>query len=346
MTQPDRARSRKSPTPNSHSASVAAADSAGRQAAGSTRRFPFPIPRGWYQVAYSDELVPGEVVRLSYFDRELVAARTESGAVVVFDAYCPHLGAHLGHGGRVEGERIRCPFHGWCFDREGACVEIPYSGRASGASRGARLGRWPSVERNGMLMVWYDAAGAAPEWEVPELEEFGRPGWSEYERHRLRVHTCNQEILENVADRAHFHFVHGTVDVPTTVLTMSGTRLRAEQITQFKTPQGVVDGGITSSYQGLGFGTARFTGICEALLVLATTPVHAEELDVRFSLTIDESRGASTRKGVGKAIIRNILDQFVEDIPIWENKQYKAKPVFCDGDGEIARYRAWASQFY
>ena len=246
-------------------------------------------------MAYTDELRAGETLPLSYFERDLVAERNETGVAIVRDE---------------------------------------------------RIGSWPSIERNGMLMVWYDAAGAPPLWEVPELAEFEAEGWSRYARHRMQVDTCNQEILENVADRAHFYFVHGTVDVPETMLSMAGSTLRAEQITRFKTPNGIVDGGIISNYQGLGFGTARFTGICEALLVLATTPIHAERLDVRFSLTIDESGGASTERGVGKAIIKDIIQQFVEDTPIWENKQYKTKPIFCDGDGEIARYRTWASQFY
>lgn len=246
-------------------------------------------------MAYSDDLRPGETLALSYFERDLVAERDESGIARVIDE---------------------------------------------------RTGTWSSIERNGMLMVWFDATGAAPLWEVPRLAEFEAKGWSPYARHRMQVETCNQEVLENVADRAHFHFVHGTVNVPETVLSMVGTTLRAEQITRFNTPNGIVDGGITSNYQGLGFGTARFTGICEALLVLATTPIHPESLDVRFSLTIDESGGASTERGVGKAIIKDIIQQFVEDTPIWENKQYKTKPIFCDGDGEIARYRTWAAQFY
>ena len=42
------------------------------------------------------------------------------------DAFCPHLGAHLGYGGLVEESTIRCPFHAWRFDGTGACVEVPY----------------------------------------------------------------------------------------------------------------------------------------------------------------------------------------------------------------------------
>jgi nitrite reductase/ring-hydroxylating ferredoxin subunit len=306
-------------------------------------RFPFPVPFGWYQVAYSDELAAGSVLPLRYFGRELVALRTAAGNAAVFDAHCPHLGAHLGHGGRIEGESLRCPFHGWAFDVSGTCIEVPYARRAP---PGARLRAWPAVERNGLVMVWYHPDGLEPAWNVPALPEHLAPGWTPYRRERMRVATCNQEIIENVADRAHFHFVHGTVDVPQTLFEMDGPRLRARQVTRLRTPRGDVDGGIESIYHGLGFGTVRFTGICEALMLLSLTPVEAEQLDVRFSFTLDAGSGASPERGVGKAIIADILKQFVEDIPIWEHKRYRSEPLLCDGDGPIPRYRAWAAQFY
>ena len=44
------------------------------------------------------------------------------------DAYCEHLGAHLGYGGTVVEERIRCPFHGWEWNDKGRNVRIPYEG--------------------------------------------------------------------------------------------------------------------------------------------------------------------------------------------------------------------------
>src|SRR5512143_3232660 len=90
-------------------------------------RYPFPsYPSGWYAVAYSEELPPGGVLGLSYFGRELVAFRTASGEACVADAYCPHMGAHLARGGRMVGETLRCPFHGFLFDAKGACVGTPY----------------------------------------------------------------------------------------------------------------------------------------------------------------------------------------------------------------------------
>ena len=93
------------------------------------RRHALPVPNGWFAVAVASEIPPGRVEIVRYFDTELVVFRTESGEVAVFDAYCPHLGAHLGHGGKVDGERLRCPFHGWGFGTSGACEDIPYAKR-------------------------------------------------------------------------------------------------------------------------------------------------------------------------------------------------------------------------
>ena len=63
-----------------------------------SKRYPMPIPHGWYAVAYSDELAVGESRPERYFGKDLVLFRTESGRASLLDAYCPHLGAHLGYG--------------------------------------------------------------------------------------------------------------------------------------------------------------------------------------------------------------------------------------------------------
>ena len=112
----------------------------------SAPRFPYPpYPSGWFRAVYGEELAPGAVKPLSCFGRELVAFREEGGAARVLDAHCPHLGAHLGYGGRVEGDAIRCPFHGWKWAGDGRCIEVPYAKRVPPA---AAIGTWPVVERN------------------------------------------------------------------------------------------------------------------------------------------------------------------------------------------------------
>src|SRR3954462_13373607 len=116
-------------------------------------RFPMPrYPNGWFQVAYSDELEPGAVRPIKYFGRDMVLFRTASGKAAVLDAFCPHLGAHLGHGGKVVGESMQCPFHAWSFDCTGQCTEVPY---ATKIPPRAKVAPWTVVEKAGLVLVWY-----------------------------------------------------------------------------------------------------------------------------------------------------------------------------------------------
>jgi nitrite reductase/ring-hydroxylating ferredoxin subunit len=103
----------------------------GRLEAGSVKRlqldrlraerghFPKPFPDGWYKFCESSELSAGQVVSVAALGREFVAFRGEDGKAGVCDAFCPHLGTHLGHGGRVHGNKLVCPYHLWEFNAEG-----------------------------------------------------------------------------------------------------------------------------------------------------------------------------------------------------------------------------------
>src|SRR6202790_4562837 len=123
-------------------------------------------PTGWFQVAWSSEVGVGDVHRMRYFGREMVAWRAQSGRLTVLDAYCEHLGAHLGYGGHVEGEVIQCPFHGWQWNHEGRNVCIPYQDRPN---RGRRIRTHPVVERNESVYIWHDIEGREPYFDVPDI---------------------------------------------------------------------------------------------------------------------------------------------------------------------------------
>ena len=98
--------------------------------------YPFPIPIGWFAVARIDEIDASVPFSFRAVERDLVAWN-DGIEWHVFDAYCPHLGAHFGVGGRVEDGCLVCPFHEWSFDGNGANVGIPYAERPN---RKARVG--------------------------------------------------------------------------------------------------------------------------------------------------------------------------------------------------------------
>ena len=138
-----------------------------------------------------------------------VAGRDRRGARQ--DAFCPHLGAHLGHGGAVEGCELRCPFHGWKFDAEGANTDIPYSDRVN---RKAQLRTYPVAERNGFVLVWYHPDDKPPSWDVEEMPDLHTGEFTGPIRTHHVVNAGVQEMGENAVDSAHFRYVHNTATVP------------------------------------------------------------------------------------------------------------------------------------
>jgi nitrite reductase/ring-hydroxylating ferredoxin subunit len=81
-----------------------------------------PQGKQWKPLDDVKNIKPGKVHRYSVAGEELIARTDATGGLRVFDAYCPHQGAHLGYGGKLDDDCLRCPFHGFHFDTEGRCI--------------------------------------------------------------------------------------------------------------------------------------------------------------------------------------------------------------------------------
>lgn len=293
-------------------------------------RFPFPIPNGWFIVAPSEDLGPSELMPVNYFGRDLVVFRTADGTPRTLDAYCAHLGAHLAVGGRVDGDCVRCPFHGWTYDGEsGRCVEIPYAATDRIPTK-ARVRCFPTIERNRMVWAWHHLDGKEPFYEVPEVPEFHDPEWSEPECREFMVNTSCQEMAENNHDFAHFKYVHGTPDIPWDTHKIDGCYKRAEAL----------GGTFVRETFGLGLGVLRTPG--SFTFISSTTPVDEENVHVRWIFTTPRSAGPDACREVGDRFLSGVS----QDIPIWENKIYRELPVLTKEEKGIAQHREWAKQFY
>ncbi len=303
------------------------------------------IPNGWFAVAWSKELVAADVRRIRYFDEELVLFRTRSGQPVVLDAYCPHLGAHLAEGGRVVGESIRCPFHGWQFDGTGVCVRIPYAG-SERIPRKARLRAWEVVERNGMIFAWHHAEGKPPDWQVPELAELADPDWTEPRTFELKVPVHMQDMAENNCDPVHFHFVHGNLEVPESQVSYleNGRFMRMVSRHPQITPLGNFEAELERDAWGLGLVSVRTKGIPDAGLLMfsSTSPIDRGHTHSRWIFTVSRNLADVA----GEDFINGLRQGVMQDIRIWENKIHRQNPVLCKADRYLAEFRRWARQFY
>jgi len=308
-------------------------------------RSPFPIPYGWFQIGWPDDVAVGEVKPVEYFGRNLVLWRDDEGAAHLNDAFCPHLGAHLGYGGKVRGCELACPFHGWRFDADGNNTLIPYSERTNAKGK---IRPYPLVERNGLIMAWYHPDGAAPMWEIPVIAEFNDPDrYTPMVTRTYEIAAPWQDLAENGVDAAHFHYVHNTEEVP--VLDSYETdgpmyKMRSSQ--KFPTPRGVVDGRIDVDGFGPGFSVIRFEGIVDTYLMGCNTPIEANRCEMRFNFCVKKLGDDGFDSTVGDAFVAEIDRQVREDKPIWENKAYLSRPALADTDGPFTKFRKWALQFY
>lgn len=314
-------------------------------------------PTGWFQVAWSGEIGIGQVHRMHYFGRELVAWRAQSGRLTVMDAYCEHLGAHLGHGGHVEGEAIQCPFHGWQWNAEGHNVCIPYEPRPN---PGRRMRTYPVVERNESVYIWHDEHRRDPYFDVPDIFgdfDDGLTAADYYPQQRLyrpatRLHP--QYVLENGVDFAHFKFVHKTPIVPLfTRHDFSGPVSYVDFTITFEGDDGQriddVKSGVEAINGGLGVAVTKSWGMVDNRTISAITPVDETTCDVRFMVYIGRVPGDDSEKTRERARLfgQMVIDQFVADIEIWSHQRYQATPALAPSEHKsFMEFRTWASQFY
>lgn len=308
-------------------------------------RYPFGLPFGWFQVAWSHELGVGDVLPRYYLGRHLVAWRDDNGTVHLQDAFCPHLGAHLGHGGIVKGEELECPFHGWRFDAEGHNTCIPYSERIN---KKAKITSYPVVElADHLVMAWFHPYGEPPQWELSLPDDAFTDEFTEWTSVDLHVDAAMQELAENSVDGPHFRYVHHTEIVPEIEdYDTEGVISRTKTVQRFPTPRGVVDGRIDIENQGPGFSVTYFRGIVDTLLVGATTPIDANRCEVRFNFKTRKLADERATASVGNAFVTEVCKQFEEDRPIWENKAHLSRPALADTDPPFMKFRKWYAQFY
>lgn len=317
-------------------------------------------PTGWFQVAWSDEIGIGDVHKMKYFDQEMVAWRAESGELTVMNAYCEHLGAHLGYGGQVVGETLQCPFHGWQWNQQGRNVRIPYQDHPN---RGRRIRTYPVVERNESVYIWHDVRQREPYFEAPDVFAAFDDGSSAGDYHpQQRLYRQNLElhpqyVLENGVDFAHFKFVHHTPIVPVFTRHDFADAVSYVDFTiTFEGDDGQriedVNSGVQAINGGLGIAVTKSWGMVDNRTISAITPVDESTSDLRFMVYIgrpasgagrDPERAERKAREFGQEVIR----QFTQDIEIWAHQRYSDPPGLTTDEYEgFTAIRAWAKQFY
>lgn len=325
----------------------------------------FAFPRGWFVVAES-AAIGRQPTNAHYFGQDVVIYRGESGAVAMLEAYCPHMGTHLGKsksarvvtsGKQIEGDSIRCPFHAWRFGPDGRCNEIPYFDGP--IPEQARIKSWPVRERYGVVFCWNDPEGLAPDFDLPDYPEWDDPEWLRWTSlDHLGDLPCHPiEIFDNTSDCAHLNVLHGglveyyeneidghiyhqrerqlpyAVGIGDAFKAENGNQLRLTTLTH---------------YTGPGLVTGRFFEAQGAQLI-AATPIDDGSARLWQCAMIKPRNGLSAE--AAQQLLRDFNKNMykglgLEDGEIWANKRAATQILQLPTDGPFRQARVWYSQFF
>ena len=157
----------------------------------------------WQPVAIAEKIPPGRAYPLRILNEELTIYRSQAGAPHLVGSRCAHRSTIL-HTGWVEGDELRCMYHGWKYDGAGQCTERPAE-RDTGLPN-VRIAGYPVYEYAGLIFAYF-GPGPVPEFQLPRKDVCERPDGLIFARQQ--VWNCNWfQSVENAMDAVHVSFVH------------------------------------------------------------------------------------------------------------------------------------------
>jgi cholesterol 7-dehydrogenase len=334
-------------------------------------QIPPVYPNGWFAVLESRDLKNKDVRNVSCLGKNLAVFRGEDGRAQVLDAYCSHMGANLAVGGRVKGNCLECPFHGWQFrGDDGKCVHIPYCEDRKLIPEQAKVQSYLVLERNGSIYIWHHAEGNEPDWFPPEIPQISSGEWTYRGRTEHIISAHIEEIPENGADVAHLQQLHSPIMTSGVDLRTMHSKLwqfaRHDWEGNWEVDPDEKHVGVLSLRHGIrvfGKNTWLFdmdvkakqigpgivylifdTPFGSAAYLQTLTPI--EPMLQRMINHVYFSK--STPTFIAKFFLIGEALQIERDLMIWNNKTFQHRPVFVKSreDTLVAKHRRWYSQFY
>lgn len=163
------------------------------------------LRRYWQPIYASERLEKGVIVPIRILGEDLAIYRGESGKVRVVANECPHRLTRMSTGW-VEGDTIRCRYHGWRFDESGSCIEQPAEPKPF-CAKVRKLAAYPTHEAHGLVFAYF-GEGEAPAFRpLPGLEDGASEGWTVSAS--IEMIPCNYfQSAENIMDDVHVNFSH------------------------------------------------------------------------------------------------------------------------------------------
>ncbi|OHU88008.1 MULTISPECIES: Rieske 2Fe-2S domain-containing protein [Pseudoalteromonas] len=157
---------------------------------------------GWQAVCMESELKNGQIISKNLMGENIVIWKSTKGEVAVTSAYCSHFGIHLGAGGKVVGDHLRCAFHHRCFDKNGVAK----------GKKEKPIKPYVIDINAGIVFVWFHSENESPTWNLPRLDTDYMGNKWEIEHQCLKgvnVKAHPIDFIENGVDFNHAIKLHG-----------------------------------------------------------------------------------------------------------------------------------------
>ncbi|MEM7502421.1 MAG: aromatic ring-hydroxylating dioxygenase subunit alpha [Pseudomonadota bacterium] len=159
----------------------------------------------WYAAAWQHEVDKTGKLARTFLERPVVIYRGESGKYIAMDDRCCHRAAPLSMG-RIEGDCIRCMYHGMKYDADGTCIEIPGQDRVSSSHR---VRSYPLYAKGELLWIWMGDPELADPSDILDYAPLSDPQWTGLPEQAYLHYDANWLlIVDNLADFSHLAFVH------------------------------------------------------------------------------------------------------------------------------------------
>ena len=168
------------------------------------------LRRFWHPVLLSEELPEPDCPpkRTKILGEELIAFRDTNGDVGLVDNYCPHRRASLFFG-RNEESGLRCVYHGWKFDINGDCVDMPSEPAESNFKDKVKINAYPTREGAGMVWAYMGPKELQPE--MPQLEYLDVPE-DQFVSTKVMYESNFVQVIEGEIDTVHASLLHSNLD--------------------------------------------------------------------------------------------------------------------------------------
>lgn len=163
-------------------------------------------PDYWYPIAWSREVKPGKAFAGHFAGEPIVVVRQKDGRVFALEDRCAHRQVPLSKG-VVQGDAIRCCYHGWTYNSAGKCVDVPYLGKYK-LPNGVRS--YACRETSGIVFVW--PGEGAPDKPLPVIGAAADPAFKTH--HIGKTVACHYTFMhENLMDMHHQFLHRGTTGI-------------------------------------------------------------------------------------------------------------------------------------